>query len=259
MAAKIAVACEKGGVGKTSIAINLSAILHNRGFRVLLIDCDMQANATDSCGCQFEGETSLFDVLFEGASVSEALQVGNGGFSVLVGDSLLRECEARLSADVTLLGVLRQRLEAVESDFDFIILDTPPGLGNWLVSCLMCADYILTPVSCDRYSLIGLSQMSATLAKIKGSFGREVKMLGVAVVRYNPRLKVSKGIMQTLERAADEMGTKVFDATIREASIVRECQALRQSLIDYAPSAGVVSDYEDLTNEILEVLEDGKI
>ena len=240
---------QKGGIGKTTTATAIATILSKRGYNTLLIDADMQCNSTDTYQAVYEGEASIYDILFDDISIQEAIQHTKAG-DIVPADPLLREAEMKLGSDISLIGRLRKKLKSLKG-YQFIIIDTGPSLSNLLLACVLAADSIIVPVTTDRYALAGLSQLKETLDKVDESFDKKVPIEGLLLVKYNSRMNLSKEITDILETSASNFETKLFKTKIRESTKAREAQALRQSLISYAPNSTTAQDYYDFVEELI--------
>ena len=147
---------------------------------------------------------------------------------------------------------LRKALEAVSDRYDFAILDTPPALDTLTVNALTAASWVVIPAQADAYSLDGVTDLAATIQAIREYTNPDLKIAGILLMRYNPRTPISKIIREDAEAMAAELDTKVFRAWIREATVIKESQAVKQSLFAYAPSAKVAYDYRFFIEELLE-------
>lgn len=247
----ITLANMKGGVGKSSSATALSAILTERGYRTLLIDCDQQCNSTDTYHAETEGAATVYDVLLDDSriSVSEAVQHTECG-EILAGDSLLRQADEKLKGSVDGLYRMADALEKCE-EYDYIIIDTAPAMNSILHNCLIAADEVIIPVTADRYSLQGLSQLNETIKAIKKRQNPKLTVAGLLLTKYNSRANLSREVRASLENVAESMNTKIFDTSIRECIKVKEAQAQKRTLIEYAPNCTAAEDYNRLADEII--------
>lgn len=249
MAKIIAVANQKGGVTKSTTSMALAAGLKLKGYHVLLVDTDPQCNASDTYRAKIEGEATLYDVMKEGCPATEAIQTTPYG-DILPCDPLLKEAEQTF----TQMGkefILRERLEPIAGDYDYIIIDTPPTLGVLLANALTAANSVLIPITPDRYSLQGLSQLRETLQTIRKYTNPTLTVSGLLVTKYNGRTVLARDINEDLPSIAEMLGTKVFDSKIRESIAVREAQAARLVLFEYAPSSTTAQDYTAFTDEFV--------
>lgn len=246
----IVVANQKGGIGKTTTAVAVASVLNSRGYKTLLIDADQQGNSTDTYRAQIEGVATLYDVLMDDhIPLNEAVQHLENG-DIVASDPLLREGDAKLSTDAE--GEYRM-INAIENlqGYDYVIIDTAPAVNMILRNCLIAANEVIIPVTADRYGLQGLSQLAETIAAIKKRQNKELRIAGLLLVKFNSRTNLSKEIKDSLNDIAAAMGTKLFDTTIRESTKAKEAQALRTTLIKYAPNSTTSEDYNDFVDELI--------
>ena len=245
MATTIAVALQKGGVGKSTTAETIAAILGSRNQRVLLVDMDGQANCTFISGV--EAEKTLTDVFTGEADLDNAIYHCKR-YDILAADAYLANLEKLEEVESTLL---KDALSSVQNNYDFILIDTPPALGNLLKSSLVASDYVLIPTDARPLSIKGLDALEPTLNAVK-AVSEHFKLLGIVLVKYNERTVLNRQIKDLLEERVQAMDTILFNTKIREGVAVAEAQAMQTSLIDYAPRSKPYLDYETLTDEILQ-------
>lgn len=249
----IILANAKGGVGKSSSSTALAAILTERGYRTLLIDCDTQCNSTDTYRAVTEGAATIYDVLLDESriGISEAIQHTECG-DILAGDSLLRQADEKLKGCVDGLYRMADVLENC-NDFDYIIIDTAPAMNSILHNCLIAADEVIIPVTADRYALQGLSQLFETIRAIRKRQNPRLTVAGLLLTKYNGRANLSREVRASLEDVAESMNTKIFNTAIRECIKVKEAQARKMLLTDYAPKCTAAEDYNRLADELIGV------
>lgn len=250
----IVVANQKGGIGKTTTATALSSILSKKGFNTLLIDADMQGNSTDTYRAEFEGKATLYDVLLESGndriSIEEAIQQTEVG-KIVAADPLLRKADEILNGDYANgLYRLHDALSELKG-YDYIIIDTAPGINSLLINCLIAADKVIIPITADRYGLQGLSQLNQTIQAIKKRQNPKLTIAGLLLVKFNERTNLSKEVKESLDTIANQIETKLFKKTIRESTKAKEAQALRRALIDYAPNSTTAIDYTKFVDELI--------
>lgn len=243
MAITICVALQKGGVGKTTTAEALSAIIGKQGKRVLLVDMDSQTNSTFISGA--DPEKTITDV-FAGESTTRDAICHCDNYDLLAADEYLANFE---TLDVDPI-ILKECIAEVDPDYDYILIDTPPALGNLLKASLVASKWVIIPTDARPLSIKGLDALEATI-KAAQSVSKDLKILGIVLVKFNERTVLNRQIKGLLEERCQEMNTTVFDAKIREGVAVAEAQAMQQSLIDYAPKSKPCLDYVDLANEIM--------
>lgn len=258
MARVISVANQKGGVGKTTTATALAFGLNSKNKRVLLIDTDPQCNASDTYRAKIEGETTLYDVLCNKEPIREAIQQMETG-DVLPSDPLLSQADSVL-VKTGKEHILKKAIAEIKTDYDYIIIDTPPTLGILLLNALTASDMVIIPIGADRYSLQGLSQFEETVNAVKEFTNPELKLAGFIFVKHNNRTNLSKDIVTNMPEIAKKMGTALFTSTVRESISAREAQALQENLLKYAPKSTTAQDYIAFINELEErgIISNGK-
>lgn len=248
----IVIANQKGGIGKTTTATALAAILSEKGYHTLLIDSDQQGNSSDTYKAKMEGVATLYDVLLddERIPIKEAIQTTESG-DIVASDLLLRKADEILNNDIEGFYRLQDSLEEL-SGYDYVVIDTAPAMNSILYNCLIAANEVVIPVTADRYALQGLAQLNETIKAIKKRQNKKLKIAGFLLIKYNGRTLLGKEVKESLEKLAVEMNTKLFKSTIRESIKVKEAQAIRSTLINYAPNSTAALDYVCFVNELLE-------
>lgn len=247
--ATIAFALQKGGVGKSTTAEAIAGILGYRGMKVLLVDMDSQANVTFVSGA--EVSKTITDVFTGEASVKDAIY-HCPRYDLLAADGYLANFEVIEGIESTLL---KNVLAAVEDDYDFILIDTPPALGNLLKNSLIASDYAVIPTDARPFAIKGLDDLVPTLTAVK-AVSPHFNVLGIVLVMYNERTVLNRQIKGLLAERAQEMNTIVLNTVIRKGIAVAEAQAMQTNLIDYAPHSKPCMDYEMLTDEILQMIKE---
>lgn len=247
----IVIANQKGGIGKTTTATALASALTLKGYKTLLIDADMQGNSSDTYQAEIEGKATLYDVILETEriSITEAIQKTPVG-EIVAADPLLRKADEVLNGNINGLYRLQDALTELKG-YDYVVIDTAPSMNTLLYNCLIAADKVIIPVTADRYGLQGLSQLSQTIQEVKKRPNPNLHIAGLLLVKFNPRTNLSQEVRESLEAIAEQMNTKLFKTYIRESVRAKEAQALRQSLIAYAPSSTTSLDYIAFTDEML--------
>lgn len=252
MAKIIAVANQKGGTGKTTASTCLAGALQLLGKKVLLVDCDAQCNATDTYGAQTEDVCTLFDVMTRQGTVEEGIQHCEAG-DILPSDSALKDIDEQLVRDMGKNFRLREALESVSSQYDYIVLDTPPQLGLMLVNALIASNSVIVPMTPDRYAVAGLSQLSQTINDVRRYFNQNLKIEGLLLNKFGGREILSKEAIEALPEAANLMGTKVLDTKIRMSMGIRKAQSERHGLfIGNTAKCTGAEDFKALAKMIVE-------
>ena len=248
MAITISVALQKGGVGKTTTAETLSAIWGTLGKKVLLVDLDPQMNSTFISGV--EPTKGITDVFTGEAKISEAIYK-SAHYDILASDEYLSNLEQLDEVDLTLL---KHALDQTRENYDLIVIDTPPALGNLLKNSLIASDYVLITTDARPLSIKGLDALEPTI-KAAISASKHLRILGIVLVKYHERTVLNRQIKDLLDERVQSMDTCLFNSKIRESISVPEAQAMQMSLIDYAPKSNPCIDYVDLGKEILNKIE----
>lgn len=247
MAITISIALQKGGVGKSTTAQALASTLGFKHKKVLLIDMDSQGNVTYSSGADTP-EHTIFDVLGEDCGANEAL-IHCKYYDLLAADTYLTNIEMSENVEPTLL---KNALEPIKGNYDFIIIDTPPALGNLSFNSLVASDYVLIPTEPRPFALQGLGKLHDTIVTVRNSLNPALKVLGILLIKYSNRTVLNRDIKTMIEEYAEQMQTVVFNTSIREGIAVAEAQTVREPLIDYAKSSKPNIDYKAFTTELLQ-------
>ncbi len=261
MSIKIAIANQKGGVGKTTSAVNIADALRHLKYKVLFLDLDPQHNATNTYGAKIEDTASIVDVLKKDCEIKEAIQTVPLG-DIITGDSLLAQEESYFNTQKAREHILKKILKDAEDDYDFIIMDTPPNLGIYMINALTAADGVIIPIKAEQYAIDGLSLLIDTINEVIDVLNEDLKIYGVALNVYDTRNSLDKDVMNVLPEVGAQKGFSVFKTPIRINQDVKKVQSLRgenvdRSLFDNYPSSNAAIDYVNLTKEILEVIKNG--
>ena len=260
----IAIANQKGGVGKTTTAVNLSACLGSLGKRVLLIDMDAQANCTSGLGFEKTPNESLYPVLLGEAKLDEKIRkTGYDGVSLIPSEFDLCAAEvelARMSFDSGSdnpdrhLNWLKEALQPVVKGrrFDVVLIDCPPSLGKLTLSVLIAATSLLIPLQCEYYPLEGISSITDLMDQLKSSgVNRKLELLGVLMTMYDSRTNLSRMVV---DEVREHFGDKVFRTVIPRATRVAESPSHGKPILYYDPYSAGSAAYEAAAGETLKRL-----
>ena len=248
MSKTLAIINQKGGVGKSTTAEALAAGLSLKGYKTLSIDLDAQSNMTYTAGAKTDGATAL-GVLTGEVGIAAAIQHTDSGDIIAASKAL-----AGADAFITNTGKeyrLKEALEPIRAEYDFIIVDTPPALGILTINALTACDSVIIPAQADIYSIQGIEQLAETMKPVKKYTNPALTIEGILLTRYRHRSVLSRELAVLAEKIAAKLGTKLLKATIREAVAVKEAQISQQSLYSYAPKAKVTEDYSRFIAELL--------
>jgi chromosome partitioning protein len=243
----IAFANQKGGVAKTTTALNLAVAFKESGHRVLAVDMDPQGNLTMSQGVDPDKvEKSMFDVLVHRIPISEVIVERE--IDVAVASIDLAGAEIAMSTQIGRERALQKALDEVRNDYDFVCIDTPPSLGLLTVNALTAADKVIVPVQCEYLSMRGLVQLQNTLQMIRENLNPGVEIEGILPTMLDSRTVHAKEAVEILE---ENFGELVFKSRIRKAIKFAEAPVRGTSVLKYDPKGTAAGAYRDLAKEVL--------
>lgn len=246
----IALANQKGGVGKTTTAVNLSAALAEKGKKILLIDSDAQGNATSGLGIRIEkGGKTLYNVITEEEPISSAI--------VKTAYDSLYICPSNVDlsgAEIELVDVpdrahrLKKALAAIKNDYDFILIDCPPSLGLVTLNALAAADTVLVPIQCEFYALEGLALLTGTIKRVKKSINPDIEFEGILLTMFNGRANLSIQVADEVKRYFRE---KVYKTVIPRNIRLSEAPGFGESVLTYDSRSKGAESYRALADEVI--------
>jgi len=244
----ISISNQKGGVGKTTTAINLGASLAVAEKRVLLLDLDPQGNASSGVGITPNSETS-YEFMLGSAPLDDAVQNTLIGFlDVMPADRRLAGAEIELVGETQREHFLKKALRPVRGRYDYIVIDTPPSLGLLTLNALTAADTVLIPIQCEYYALEGLSQLLSTVQLVQRSLNPELRLEGVLLTMYDRRLKLSN---QVADEAIDFFGQTVYETKIPRNVRLSEAPSFGKPILLYDMECVGARSYLDLATEVI--------
>lgn len=246
----------KGGVCKTTTAYALAAGLNNHGKSVLIVDIDPQANLSDTAGVDLLNlKASLYDVFKSKASIEDAIQPIKLQMDIVTAGLDMTSADM----EFTQTGreyMLKEAIETVQGRYDYCVIDTPPTLGILTMNAVTAGDFIIIPMFADRYSLQGIRQLGGFINNSRKYTNPGLSIMGLLLTKYKPKETLPQVLAQDIEKAAEQLATKVFKARIRESAAVRETQELKGSLYDEAPKATATQDYIEFVKEVESILQE---
>lgn len=246
----IAFANQKGGVGKTTTTINLSAYLAAFGKRVLIIDVDPQGNATVGCGIDRENlEACIYDILIENLAPTEAIKKTTlTNLDIIPATAQLAGAEVELVTTSDRETKLKRAIMPLKDMYDYIMIDCPPSLNMLTVNALAASDEVLIPIQCEYYALEGISQLMKTLDLVREGLNPSLKIGGIILTMFDQRTVLSN---QVAQEARKHFGTKVFQTIIPRNIRLAEAPSFGQPIIFYDPGSSGALAYEKLSREVI--------
>lgn len=247
----LAIANQKGGVGKTTTAINLGAALALRGLKTLLIDLDPQANSTMSY-VDIRGVTrSLYDVLSDDCCSFADIMQPTAVQNLWVAPSRigLAKIESKLVGEVDAHYRLKDRLEPVLASHEMILIDCPPALGLLTVNALVAATHLVIPIQSSYFALEGTDDLLETVEKVRGRANPSLEIMGVLITMHDRRTALARDIRSQIQRV---FGAKVFNTVITKSVRLEESPAYKESIFTFAPESSGASEYYTLSEEVID-------
>lgn len=249
MAKIIAIANQKGGVGKTTTAINLSAAFSEAGKKVILVDADPQGNATSGCGIDKEQiKSSLYDLLLRDEKLENILLKAKNDMMVLPGTIDLAGAEVELVSAFSRETKLKKALAKVKNAYDYIIIDCPPSLGLLTINALTAADSVILPLQCEYYALEGMTQILNTINLVKKNLNEELLLEGVVLTMYDARTNLSEQVAKEVQKHFPD---KLYKTVIPRNVKLSEAPSYGCPINEYAPSSKGAFAYRALADEVM--------
>lgn len=253
MAKVISIANQKGGVGKTTTAVNLSACVASKGKKVLLIDIDPQGNASSGLGVSADENKSIYNVIVDDVEIKDTIK------STMIKN--LKVCPANINlagAEIELVSMvsretrLKTAIDSIKDDYDYVFIDCPPSLGLITLNSFTASDSVLVPIQCEYYALEGLGQLINTINLVKKHLNKNIKVEGVVLTMFDSRTNLSTQVGEEVEKY---FGNKVFQTIIPRNIRLSEAPSHALPINLYAPDSKGAETYKKLAKELIKLNE----
>lgn len=250
MAEIISVANQKGGVGKTTTTINLSASIAVDGYRVLIIDIDPQGNATSGVGVEKASvDQDIYNVLIDEVPIAETIhQTDTKNLDIVPATLQLAGAEMELTSMIARETRLKDALEAIKNQYDFIFIDCPPSLGQLSINAFTASDSILIPVQSEYYAMEGLSQLLNTIRLVQKHFNKDLGIEGVLLTMLDARTNLGASVVQEVQ---SYFSKKVYQTIIPRITKLAEAPSYGEPITEYDPKSRGAKVYAELAKEVL--------
>lgn len=246
----IALANQKGGVGKTTTCHVLAYGLKDRGYKVLLIDTDQQTNLTETFALDEDyQDRNIYQVFKRERKASECIFTAEENLDIIPGSLYMAGADMEFS-QAGREFLLKEAIEELRGDYDYIVIDTPPNLGITTTNVIVASDYTIIPMKASKYSVQGLSQLLNTIKVVSGYYNKAHQIKGVLITQYDGRTNIRKNIKSVVEQVLEAQDIHVFQTVIRNGVAVEEVQYTRESLFAKKKNP-VTEDYRQFIDELL--------
>ncbi|RCW41457.1 MULTISPECIES: ParA family protein [unclassified Halanaerobium] len=250
MGKKIAIVNQKGGVGKSTTAVNLGACLAENGCKVLLIDIDPQGNATSGVGIEKStAELTTYNVLIEDVPAEKAVvKTETENLHIIPANIELAGAEIELVSIISRESKLKNVIKPIVDHYDYIIIDCPPSLGLLTLNALTAADSIMVPIQCEYYALEGLGQLMQTVELVRKNLNSDLRIEGVVMTMYDARTNLSQ---QVIKEVKDYFSNLVFETVIPRNVRLSEAPSFGKPILSYSSNSSGAEAYRNLAEEVI--------
>jgi chromosome partitioning protein len=247
----IAIANQKGGVGKSTTAVNLTAYLGHFGFRSLIIDMDPQSNSTSGLGFEFGSDKkSIYNILISGENINDIIAKTEFSNLFIIPSSIqLAGAEVELVTSMKREYRLKEAISKLNESYDYIIIDCPPALGLLTINALSAANEVIIPIQCEYYALEGVGQLLNTITLVRENLNSELEIAGALMTMFDPRIKLSE---QVLSEVKKYFSSKVYNTIIPRNVRLSEAPSYGKPILFYDPDCKGALAYKDFTKEVIE-------
>lgn len=245
----VSIANQKGGVGKTTTSVNLSTILAKKGKKVLMIDADPQGNASSGVGIDKDVEESVYDILIDDTEIEKVVKKTNiKNLSICPSNINLAGAEVELVSMMSREYRLKEKLDSIKDNYDYIIIDCPPSLGLVTLNAFTASDSVLIPVQCEYYALEGLGQLINTVNLVKKHLNKNIEIEGALLTMYDIRTNLSNQVVKEVKKYFND---KVYKNVIPRNVKLSEAPSYGMPITIYDPRSKGAKSYEKFSKEFL--------
>jgi len=247
----IAIANQKGGVGKSTTAVNLTSYLGYFGYKTLIIDIDPQSNSTSGLGITTDSDkSSIYNVIIGGEMLAKVtIKTDFLNLDAIPSSIQLAGAEVELVASMKREYKLKEAVDKIKNDYDYIIIDCPPALGLLTINALSAATEVIIPIQCEYYALEGLGQLLHTIKLVKENLNSELKIAGALMTMYDPRIKLAEQVISEVKKYFPD---KVYSTIIPRNVRLSEAPSYGKPILSYDPECKGAQAYKSFTKEVIE-------